>query len=129
MTHRKLQLAVAAGVILLARAVAADPSPTPPHGTTGDGSPLAGAEHIETPSTLTSEGGSVLKLPPGYFFDEPSFLTVDREFRRLQTAETRLTAENASMKQSLGSWQPGWWTLAGVFVGGCALGWYVHEKL
>lgn len=124
--RRKLQLAVAAGVILLARAATADPSPTPPHGTTGGGSTF---DHIETPSTCRSDGGTDFRLPPGYFLDEPSWKRYDADVKQLQDDRTRLTAENASMKASLSSWQPGWWTLLGVAASAAAGGWYLRGKL
>jgi hypothetical protein len=129
--RRRLQLAVAAGVILLARAATADPAPTPPHGTTGAGSPTPGEtfEHIESPSTLKTDGGTELRLPPGYFLDEPSWDRLNTNMRALQDLDTRLMAENQSMKASLASWQPGWWVVAGAVASGIALGWYLHEEL
>lgn len=84
---------------------------------------------MRTPSHLVTTGGTQLDLPPGYFEDEPTHDKLDTEVKRLQTAETRLTAENKSMKQSLATWQPGWITLAGTLLVGLATGFYLERKL
>ena len=70
-----------------AAAVAADPAP---------GAPI----HVQTESQIVTYGGSRLTLPPGYFMDEPAWAKLDGEVRRLQDAETRLTAENKSLRSS-----------------------------
>lgn len=54
--------------------------------------------HLRSRSTVTTEGGSVLQLPPGYFLEEPAWNALDLELRRLQDTETRLTAENAKLR-------------------------------
>jgi len=85
--------------------------------------------HLQSESHIVTKGGSELELPPGYFISEPDFDKLDTEFRRLQDQETRLEAENKSLKDSTSGWQPGWLTLAGAVVTGLALGWYAHDKL
>jgi hypothetical protein len=45
-----------------------------------------------------TDGGSELDLPPGVFVPEPEWLTLDKEIRRLQDAETRLQAERDSYR-------------------------------
>lgn len=85
--------------------------------------------HMRTPSTVTTDGGSTLQLPPGYFLDEDSYSKLDNEVRRLQGQETRLVAENGSLRKTLSSWQPGWVVVASAVAGGIALGFYVHSKL
>ena len=85
--------------------------------------------HMRTPSTVTTEGGTTRQLPPGYFLDEESYSKLDTEVRRLQEQETRLGAENRSLRGTLSSWQPGWLVVVGAVVGGAALGFYVHSKL
>lgn len=85
--------------------------------------------HMRTPSTCETEGGTKLQLPPGYFLDEESHDRLDREVRRLQDAETRLVAENRSLRGTLSSWQPGWVVLVVAVAGGVALGVYAGSKL
>ena len=57
--------------------------------------------HLKSPSTVETEKGSKLKLPPGYFLDERSWQERDLEMRRLQMQETRLKAENKSLRESV----------------------------
>lgn len=57
--------------------------------------------HFKTPSTLKTDGGSELRLPPGYFLDEQKWQERDLELKRAQEARTRLTAENASLRKSI----------------------------
>jgi hypothetical protein len=85
--------------------------------------------HLRTPSTVHTDGGVDLRLPPGYFLDETSRRDLDAEVKRLQTQEIRLAAENASLVKATQGWQPGWYTLAISFAGGLALGWYVCDRL
>lgn len=72
-----------------------------------------------------------LTLPPGRFVDEDTWQRIDRETKRLQTAETRLDAENKSLRASAAGWQPGWKTLLSVAVlgavGGAAAYHYTRE--
>lgn len=97
------------------------PDPAPPK-------PLTSYLHLRTPAHVLTDGGADLRLPPGYYLDEPTWGKLDTEVRRLQDSETRLNAENKSLKTSLSGWQPGWWTLAGAVAGGLAIGWYAHGK-
>jgi hypothetical protein len=85
--------------------------------------------HIKTPSTLVTDGGSKLRLPPGYFYDEGQRDMLDIELRRLQEQETRLTAENSSLRDSAGSWSPGWRFAAVAFTVGSAIGAYTVWRL
>lgn len=70
-----------------------------------------------------------IELPPGRFVDEARWQAIDVELRAAQDAKTRLTAENASLKQSLSGWSPGWVTLASVLAAGIAGGVYISQKL
>jgi len=56
--------------------------------------------HLKSPSEVVTEKGSKLSLPPGYFLEEPDYDRLDVEMRRLQDAETRLGAENRSLRDS-----------------------------
>lgn len=85
--------------------------------------------HMRTPSTLTTESGNTRQLPPGYFLDEETYGKLDTEVRRLQEQETRLVAENRSLRKTLSSWRPGWVVVMSAVVGGVALGVYAHSKL
>ncbi len=76
--------------------------------------------HLKSPSTLETEKGSVLQLPPGYFMDEPTWDERDREMRRLQDQETRLGAENRSLRESADGFP--WVTTGVVGILGSALG-------
>lgn len=69
------------------------------------------------------------QLRPGRYLDDDAWAKLDAETRRLQTAETRLAAENASMRKSLAGWRPGWKTLALALASGIAAGTYVAVKI
>lgn len=75
--------------------------------------------HMRTPSTVQTEGGSSLSLPPGYFLDEETWQERDLELKRLQEQETRLVAENKSLRESA-SFPP--WATAALGAVGIALG-------
>lgn len=108
------------GLLLSSRA-AADPSLAPPFAHLH--SPrLACLGTLETPTDC-------IELSTGYFMDEPTYSKLDVEMKRLQDAETRLKAENMSLKQSAAGWQPGPLTLATAFLAGVALGVYVDRKI
>lgn len=77
---------------------------------------------MRAPSTLTTVSGDEYVLPPGRFLDESTFIVLDDELRRLQDQETRLKAENQSLRDSLAGWQPGWMTIAVTLVLGAAAG-------
>ncbi len=133
MTFRR---AVAAGVllVLLRARAAADPAlPVP------EPAP-AGHLHAKSPTLLLigCDAGPVppchaLSLSPGHFYDDPSWNLLDVEMRRLQDQETRLAAENKSLRASAhsmdASWQPGWKTLTAALVAGFAGGVYIRSKL
>lgn len=117
---RSILLSTLCIVTLLGSTVLADPAPV---------TPSAGLVHISTPSSAHTDGGSDVRLPAGYFVDEASWAALDTETKRLQTAETRLTAENTSLISSAASVSPGWYVLGLALVGGVALGWVAHDKL
>lgn len=72
------------------------------------------------PGELLAPNGNTYLLPIGtHILEEETFLTVEREMKRLQTQETRLKAENKSLKEDSGV---GWGTLLIVGLTAVALG-------
>ena len=118
--------ALALGVVLvLASRAAADTG-------SGSGAPAeldTSNLHLSTASTVTTDGGTSLRLPPGYFLDETKHGQVDAEFKRLQDQETRLTAANGSLLKSASGFTPGWMTAVAAFVVGGAVGAYLEHRL
>lgn len=85
--------------------------------------------HIASTSHLVTSGGSVLDLPPGRFMDDQVYGKLDAEVKRLQDAERSLAAQNAVLRKSLDSWQPGMYTLVLTFATGIAAGIYLYRSL
>lgn len=56
--------------------------------------------HLKTPSTVTTDGGSTRRLPPGYFLDEEKWAERDARLKAAEEARTRLKAENTSLRKS-----------------------------
>ena len=104
-------------VVLLASRVAADPLPSPHvRITNGEG------------ELITYEGKHYV-LPLGtHIFTYEMWEELDTEFRRLQDQETRLTAENKSLKKSADEWRPGWKIVVAGALLGLAAGVYVGMK-
>ncbi len=100
-SRRVLAVTAALCVLLLARNAAGDCDPAPCR--------------LKTPATITTDGGTSVRVPPGRFLSETTWLRLDAEVRRLQDAETRLTVENKSLKESAGS--PGWGLIGGIALG------------
>ena len=140
MNRRRAVAAVFAfGALLAATPAAADPAPdsavpdpgTPVPDSNTDVPPSTTYLHLLNGGHVTTPGGADLTLPPGYYIDDASWGRIDGELHRLQDAETRLTAENGSLRSSLeaGAWTPPWWTIASAVVLGAALGYEVERKL
>ncbi len=93
--------------------------------------PVAPFAHLHSPRLACRDEvpTDCIELRPGYYYDEPEWSLLDTEIRRLQTAETRLTAENKSLRDTASGWTPGWRTLLGAVVTGVALGVYLDHKL
>jgi hypothetical protein len=122
-TRRHRAAAAAAVLASLATRAAADaPKPAPPPD-------LTHYVHLESASHVRTVNGSESDLPPGYFLDEPTWAKVDADVKATQDLQTRLLAENASMRKTLAGWQPGWYLLVAAGVGGILLGWYAAKKL
>lgn len=79
--------------------------------------------HVKSPSTIVTEKGSKLSLPPGYFLDEKTWQDRDLEMRRLQAQEVRLGAENKSLRKSSAEYP--WLTTGVVGAFGVAFGVFV----
>lgn len=86
---------------------------------------------------LTSGPGELLvpaiarrfALPVGTEILLPEAVTkLDVEIKRLQEAETRLSAENHSLRDTAKSWQPGWKTLLVTLATGISVGVYAGLK-
>lgn len=117
--QHKIGMTVTAAIVLAMGRAAADPAPPE----------LTNYLHFQTPSHIVTDGGSKRDLPPGYFFDEPTFGKLDADVRALQDANTSKDAQIRVYRAELEKWQPGWVTLGAAVLGGFALGWYVHDKL
>jgi hypothetical protein len=72
-----------------------------------------------SPMHCLTDGGTVLELEPGVHVPEVSWEKLDAEIRRLQEAETRLTAERDSYRKSASGRT---WTLRGIVAGAFAAG-------
>jgi hypothetical protein len=112
MTPRRVGTALAVLVYLLAETASAEPAPSV-------------RLRMRDDSTLTLKSGRVLELPPGRFIEETEFERMEAEHRRLQEAETRLTAERNSYKKSNDEWRLGWKSLVFAFALGSAYATYV----
>ena len=73
-------------------------------------------------------GDKTVVLDPGVYLPEPDWDKLDLEVHRLQTAETRLTAENRSLRASADSWRPGWKILASALAIGLGGGYYLATR-
>ena len=112
---RKLTAAaIAFTFFMVSHAVRADPLPTVPG-------------EFQTTTTCKSTGGGTWVLPPGWWLVPPdTWSDLDTKLRRLQTAETRLTAENTSLRKSARERSSRWYLLTGALSLGLAAGqgWY-----
>ncbi len=113
--------AVIVATMLIAVRSAADPVPVL--------APVPVPTHLASASAVHTDGGSDLRLPPGYFLPEPLWTKLNTETKRLQDTETRLAAENKSLRASTAGWQPGWYVTAAAIGTGLVSGWYLHSKL
>lgn len=105
------------------------PSPEPPQAEPDVPPAVDGPAHLHGPSTVTLDSGTRVRLPAGYFLPESYWDTLDLEVRRLQDTETRLTAENASLRSSESTW--GWGTVglvAGALAAGIVGGWWASGR-
>ena len=127
---RKIAATAAVLVVLLRAGAAAEPAPAPNPVEDADTATTAPPPvRVKSPSTLTTDKGSVLRLPARTVILWPETWDVlDAEVRRLQDAETRLEAENRSLRGSAKVSTPrvlaiGAAVLAGIAVGYGASRW------
>lgn len=92
---------------------AVEPAPPP--------APALPPLHFARPIVITTASGRTLDAPPGYYLADPTFAALDAELRRSQDAETRLGAENESLRRSA-SERPGLALLLGAAAIGVAAG-------
>jgi len=114
-----LGLAIAFVIVTAPRSASAD-DPAPP-------APRVPYLVLPAPRTLckpAETAGDLVcrQIPAGRYLDEPAWIIREAELVRLQTAETRLTAENKSLRKATEGWQPGWRTLAVTLATGFAGG-------
>lgn len=126
--RRRAAILVALAVVLSARSAGSDPAPAPApappaaEATVPDPAPeLPPTLHFSRPATLTSASGRIVLVPPGYYLPDPVYDALDLELRRAQDAETRLAAENESLRRSASA-TPGGKLLVGVAVVALAVG-------
>jgi hypothetical protein len=81
--------------------------------------------HLTAGATCRTPAGVDLDLPPGYYLSEPKWDALDLEVRRLQDTETRLSAENLSLRASANAWRPGWRSIATALAVGLGAGVYL----
>lgn len=116
MPRPALTIGLALAVVLGSSAAAADPELLPREHVVVES---AGAT-IQVPR---EDGPRIFVLPVGsHVLAASSWERLDAEFRRLQAAEVRLTAENASFRASAAAWQPGWRALAVTLAAGLVAG-------
>jgi hypothetical protein len=115
-------MTVVALAALASRAAADAPKPAPPPD-------LAHYVHFESAFHYKSQGGSEGDLGSGYYVDDTTWKKIDADVKATQDLQTRLLAENASMRKTLASWQPGWYVLAVAAISGITLGWVAAKKI
>lgn len=74
---------------------------------------------FQSATVCTTTAGSKIELPPGWWIVPPErWSELDLELRRLQEAETRLKAENATLTASIENARPAWYWISGALVAG-----------
>lgn len=93
----------------------------------------ADRQHVQTEAPRLmclppAPASACIELVPGRFVDEETWSQLDEALRGAEDEATRLRAENASLRESAGAWQPGWATVLTVLAAGLAGGWYVRSQ-
>ena len=121
--RRPICLIIALAVLLAGPRALADDAPELE--TAPDPAVLVNEAELHIPAT-----GRTYKLVPGtWLLAPPSWTKLETELKRLQDAETRLSAENKSMRETSSGWRPGWKLLLGAFAVGATSGAYAYYKL
>lgn len=108
-------------LVLCAARAAADPAPTVP---------IPENVTITSPGAILDVAMKRFDVPRGTHILSPrKWVKLDTEVRRLQDAETRLTAENTYMRKRVEGWQPGWKTLTITALSAIATGVYLGHRL
>ena len=114
---------VCAAVLLVSRAAAGQDAGPPPDATEPDTELHL---RVWSPGVIITDTGAAARIPPGRYLAEPLWLRLDTEVRRLQDAETRLAAENKSLRDAPGG--RGWvWGLVIGLATGAAGTWYLTK--
>jgi hypothetical protein len=132
---RKLTALLTVAILLApARALADEVPTTPPAETLPETPQILPSTHIKL-----STGDGILSTPDNKLYVVPKnshiligskWDELDREMFRLQEAETRLIAENQSLRKSQDGWKPGWVITTVVALGTViATGWYIQSKI
>ncbi len=83
--------------------------------------------HIVKGAQCTTDGGTNLRLDPGYYVPDVTWRSMDAEVMRLQESETRLSAENAHLRTDVKPDVFSWKTatiVAGALIVGMSAGVY-----
>lgn len=77
--------------------------------------------HVTVPVTCQDDADPPheLRLAPGYYLSEDGWDSLDLKVKHLQDQETRLGAENESLRKSA---RPGWWWWVTGIAAGAAAG-------
>lgn len=115
MTRKVVALLVGLFVLIVSTDALAEPDAGPDGGAEMDaGPPTDVSTHVLTPFEVTTDAGGHRRFAPSWIVPEPVWSKIDVELKRLQTTETRLGAENASLRASAGAGGFGWGTAAAV---------------
>lgn len=117
---RPAALLAASLVLLVARGAVGDPDAGPP------GDPV-NVVNVAEPFHAVLDSGPSMHFAPSFVVPTAVWAKIDAEMIRLQTVETRLTAENTSLTASTAAAGPGLGTIAliaAALVAGIAAGHY-----
>lgn len=113
MTRKALALAAGLVVLLSARdALAQDAGP--PDAASEVDAGLDPTTHVKSSFVVTTAAGNTRAFAPSWIVPEPVWTLIDVELKRLQTTETVLGAENASLRASAAEGGFGWGSVVAV---------------